>query len=209
MKTLHEMVEKMRLRGIRQTALLDAIEEIPRELFIPDFEKATAYEDSPAPIGYGQTISQPYVVALMIQELQLDKTHCVLDVGCGSGYQTALLSRLARHVYAIERIDDLTERAIATLAALNIDNISITTGDGSMGWPEEAPFDRIISGAAGPDIPQPWIDQLADNGRIVAPVGGGEMQKLVLVRKNGSVIRRDELMDVRFVRLIGREGFPE
>lgn len=204
-----KMVALFRSRGIRPGALLEAFAQLPRERFVLGEDVEDAYVDRPLPIGHGQTISQPYVVAFMIQELGVEPHHRVLDIGTGSGYQTAILARLAKEVYAMERIEDLAERATAALAGLEFTNVTILTGDGSLGWPEEAPFDRIISGAAGPEIPAPWIDQLADGGRIVAPVGAPDSQHLVLVSKDGAVIRRDELLDVRFVKLIGRNAFPE
>ncbi|HOF18245.1 MAG TPA: protein-L-isoaspartate(D-aspartate) O-methyltransferase [Phycisphaerae bacterium] len=203
------MVEhQLRRRGIRNQALLDAFSSIPREVFLPDDLYDEAYEDRPVSIGMGQTISQPYVTALMVQHLDLQPAHRVLDVGLGSGYQAAILARLSRHVYAIERIEELTERAMGVLARLEVRNITICTGDGSLGWPEEAPFDRIICGAAAPDIPQPWIDQLGEGGRIVAPIGGPDVQTVVVVQKENGKVRRQQVCDVRFVKLIGRKGWP-
>ena len=204
-----KMINLLRARGIRSQEILDAFRSVPRELFLPPEQAGRAYDDCPMPIGFGQTISQPYIVALMLQELDVRKHHRVLDVGAGSGYQTAILARLVAKVCALERIEDLTERAMGVLAGLGIANVTICTADGSVGWPEEAPFDRIICGAAGPDIPQAWIDQLVDGGVIVAPVGGEGVQKLVRVEKKGNVVRRDQLADVRFVRLIGKAGFAE
>jgi protein-L-isoaspartate(D-aspartate) O-methyltransferase len=204
-----EMVElQLRQRGIYHPELLAAFAELPRHLFMPPGRRGEAYADYPVPIGHGQTISQPYVVALMVQELDPGPQHKVLDVGAGSGYQTAVLARLAGHVYAVERIGELTERAVCALAGLNIANVTLSTLDGSMGWPEEAPFDRIICGAAAPEIPQPWIDQLADGGRIVLPVGGTEVQSLRVVDKHGGKTHSRDICDVRFVRLIGKWAWP-
>ena len=205
-----EMVEQqLRWRGIRDEALLRAFMETPREAFLPPEVQSDAYKDCPVPIGFGQTISQPYVVALMVQELSVQPHHRVMDVGAGSGYQTAILARMARHVCAVERIEALTERSMAAIARLNIRNVSFCTADGSLGWLEEAPFDRIICGAAAPDVPPAWIDQLADGGRIVLPVGGQETQVLLAVDKSAGQIRRRQFCDVRFVKLIGRQGWPE
>lgn len=200
---------QLRARGIRHGAVLGAFLDIPREWFIPADLIHQAYEDQPLPIGLGQTISQPYIVALMLQELDIQPTHTVLDVGAGSGYQTALLSRLARRVCAIERLEELSEQAMAALQHLGARNVTLITGDGSLGWPENAPFDRIICGAAGPEIPSAWIDQLADGGRIVAPIGGAYEQTLVSIDKQGQKISRHDICDVRFVKLIGRAGWPE
>jgi len=205
-----EMVRRqLRARGIGDEGVLTAFGRVPRERFLPADRIGEAYGDHPVPIGFGQTISQPYVVALMVQELQPQAHHRILDVGAGSGYQTALLAWLARRVYAIERIEALTEKMMATLDRLNIRNVTTCTGDGSLGWPEEAPFDGIICGAGAPEVPPPWIDQLADGGRIVLPVGGQDFQTLMVVEKAGDKVRRREICDVRFVRLIGRQGWPE
>ena len=204
------MVEQqLRARGIRDPAVLDAFAKVPRDRFVPDAHRSQAYEDHPLPIGKGQTISQPYVVALMTQELGPEPHHRVLDVGAGSGYQTAILACLGGHVYALERIDELTRRATAAIAESHFDNVTIRTGDGSLGWPEEAPFDRILCGAAAPDVPQAWIDQLADGGRIVVPVGGLHAQTLIAIDKRGGRVRRRDICDVRFVRLIGQDGWRE
>jgi len=198
---------QLRHRCITDEAVLAAMEQVPRDRFVPAAHCRDAYADYPLPIGFGQTISQPYVVALMLQELHLQPHHRVLDVGAGSGYQTAILARLAAHVFAAERIVELTERAGQTLTSLGIKNVTLTTSDGSLGWSENAPFDRIISGAASPDVPQPWIDQLADEGRIIAPVGASDVQTLLLVTKDRGKIRRRLLSGVRFVKLIGEFGW--
>jgi len=198
----------LRARGIHNEAVLAAFQDIPRERFVPGTRARDAYGDHPLPIGFDQTISQPYVVALMCQELDAKAHHRVLDVGAGSGYQAAILSRLAGWVYAIERIDALTERARTALEQTGAENVTLRTGDGSLGWPAEAPFDRIICGAAAPELPQSWIDQLADGGRIIAPVGGQGVQGLVRVDKHGDRVERRALCDVRFVKLIGREAWP-
>ena len=181
---------------------------VPREQFVPPQYQRQAYEDQPLPIGLGQTISQPYIVALMLQELDPRPEHRVLEVGAGSGYQTALLARLVQHVYAIERLPELSERAMAALTHLAVGNVTLCTRDGSLGWADQAPFDRIICGAASPDVPQPWIDQLVDGGRIVLPLGGIEFQTLTVVTKTPKGLVRRPVTQVRFVRLIGQEGWP-
>lgn len=194
--------DHLEARGIRHERIVDAFREVPRELFVPAELCEQAYEDHPISIGLGQTISQPYVVALMLQELRVTEGHRVLEIGAGSGYQTALLARLARHVYAIERLPELAERAMATLQHLCVGNVTLITGDGCVGWPEELPFDRIICGAAASGIPQAWIDQLADGGRILCPVGGGQCQTLVAIDRHGDALRRQEICQVRFVPLV-------
>jgi len=204
------MVEtQLRRRGIRNEHVLEAFMEVPRERFVPAARLREAYADCPLPIGHGQTISQPYVVALTLAELDPRGDSRVLDIGTGSGYQTALLAKLAGHVYAIERIAALTEGASATLEQLGIDNVTLRTGDGTLGWPDEAPFDRIACGAAAPHVPDTWIDQLADDGRIVLPTGQRESQMLLAVEKHGEQITRRDICGVRFVPLIGKCGWPQ
>jgi len=205
-----EMVRsQMRDRDIRDERVLAALEEVPRELFVPPDQRHAAFEDCPLPIGHGQTVSQPYIVALMVQLLEVQGHHRVLDVGSGSGYQTAVLARLARHVYAIERIPDLAERARAVLAGIGATNVTVRVGDGTLGWPDEAPFDGIICGAGAPQLPPAWIEQLAEGGRIVAPVGDRWAQNLVIATKqHGEIKQRSETPCV-FVPLIGEHGFAE
>ena len=204
----HEMIErKLRPRGIVAPRVIEAMANIPRELFVPHELAHQAYADSPLPIGFGQTISQPYVVALMLQELAVGQTSRVLDVGTGSGYQAAILSRLAKHVFAIERIEQLTERAMTVLAAIGAGNVTLQTGDGSLGWPEEAPFDRIICGAGAPAVPDAWLAQLKDGGRIVMPIGPSESQILTAIDRKGDQCTTRPICDVRFVKLIGRQGW--
>jgi len=203
------MVDKqLRARGITHPGVLAAFEQVPRHRFVPEEYLSETYADRPLPIGRGQTISQPLVVAMMLQHLNLRPDHRILEIGAGSGYQTALLARLAGHVYAIERIEDLAERAMAVLAAINVSNVTLCTGDGSGGWPEEAPFDGIICAAATPAVPETWIEQLADGGRIVIPVGHESSQTLQVVEKDGEKTKTRSICDVRFVKLIGRHGWP-
>jgi len=197
----------LRGRGIDDERLLEAFRRIPRERFVPPSEADRAYEDHPLPIGHGQTISQPYVVALMIQELDVRGTHRVLDVGAGSGYQTAILAHLAKFVYGIERVPQLAQRAAAVLGELGVTNASVLTGDGSLGLPAHAPFDRIICGAGAPHVPEAWIEQLTEGGRILVPVGTADVQTLIAVEKTDRGVRRRSLGDVRFVRLIGEQGW--
>ncbi len=198
---------QLRKRGIHDRRVLEALANVPRELFIPADLAGRAYEDCPLPIGYGQTISQPYVVALMLQLLESGPEDRVLDVGSGSGYQSALLGRMVKSVYGIERIIALAASAREALAKLRIENVTIRTGDGSLGWPAEAPFDYIICGAGAPEVPQSWIDQLIDGGRIVMPVGQAASQVLIVAEKHGSEMVRHEICAVRFVKLLGEQGW--
>jgi len=204
------MVDRqLRARDIHDERVLRAMAEVPRERFIPPARRGEAYGDHPVPIGAGQTISQPYVVALMTQELDVRPTHRVLEVGAGSGYQTAVLARLAGAVCAVERVASLAEGAGAVLADLGIENVTLRVGDGTLGWPEEAPFDRILCGAGGPEVPPAWIAQLADGGRIVMPTGAADVQQLVTVDVRGGRATQRQICGVRFVRLIGEQGWPE
>jgi protein-L-isoaspartate(D-aspartate) O-methyltransferase len=205
----HAMVEQqLRRRDINDPRVLAAFENVPRERFVPSHLQADAYADRPLPIGSGQTISQPYVVALMLQELQVEPTHRVLDVGAGSGYQSALLGELAAEVYAIERVEELARRTRRLIEGVEgLDNVHIIHGDGTVGLPEQAPFDRIVCGAAAPNVPPAWIKQLAEDGRIMTPVGSRGMQTLRMIeKKDGRVIERESI-GVRFVPLIGEQGW--
>ena len=208
LQRLRMVEDHLRKRRITDERVLRAFERTPREGFVPEHLRGSAYADEALPIGHGQTISQPYVVALTLQELDLHPGQKVLDIGAGSGYQTALLAKLSGHVYAIERIDAITQQARRALDELAIENVTLVTGDGSLGWAEHAPFDRIVCGAGGPDVPQSWIEQLADGGRIVMPVGPDFSQQLIAVDKRGGKIYRRPLLGVRFVRLIGEQGWP-
>lgn len=200
---------QLRSRGITNPEILRAFTEVPRHLFVPPDRVHEAYDDYPLPIGCGQTISQPYVVALMLQELNPQRDHRVLEIGSGCGYQTALLGRLVKWVFAIERIEELSDNATRTLSAQNITNVTLSVGDGSMGWAAESPFDRIICGAATPQIPPSWTDQLADGGRILSPVGGQDDQMLVAADKIAGELHIRDICAVRFVKLIGQAGWPE
>ncbi len=202
------MVEEQIIqRGIRDPRVLKAVREVPRHVFVPDKDPQWAYIDAPIPVGWGQTISQPYIVALMSETLGLRGEERVLEIGTGSGYQAAILSHLARHVCSIERIEGLARRAKATLEELGITNVRVVHGNGSIGLPEEAPFDAIIVTAAAPDVPKPLIDQLADGGRLVLPVGDRDMQSLTKITRTGHTTRREDLGLCVFVPLIGSAGW--
>jgi protein-L-isoaspartate(D-aspartate) O-methyltransferase len=195
--------QQIAARGIDDASVLTAMEEVPRHLFVPRPHQSYAYEDRPLPIGHGQTISQPYVVALMTELLDLDDDDKVLEVGTGSGYQAAVLSRLAGEVYSIEIFPALAERARATLAGLGYDNVQVRVGDGYRGWPQAAPFDAVLLTAAPARIPQPLLDQLAVGGRLVAPVGDGGWQELVRVTRRADGYDEERQTLVRFVPMLG------
>jgi protein-L-isoaspartate(D-aspartate) O-methyltransferase len=198
-------------RGVRDPAILDAFREVPREAFVsPDYAEA-AYDDHPLPIEAGQTISQPYIVALMIEAAELKRGDRVLEVGAGSGYAAAVMSRIARYVIGIERQRDLVEVARERLSRLGYDNVLILEGDGTRGCPDEAPFDAILAAASGSHVPPPLVGQLAPGGRLVMPVGSPDgAQTLVKVTKHedGS-LQQSDLGSVRFVPLIGEEGWRD
>lgn len=194
-------------RGITDTAVLRAMGEIRREKFVLAEYYSQAYADGPLPIGMGQTISQPFIVALMTQELCVKKDCEVLEIGTGSGYQAAILSVLAKKVYTIDRFGELSEQAQGVLGQLGIDNVEFLVGDGSCGWPEERIFDRIMITAAVPQIPEPLVEQLKDGGHLVVPVGGSWVQKLMVCKKSEGKLSQRTVCDVRFVKLIGRYGF--
>ena len=203
------MVEyQLRGRGIRDGRVLDAMARVPRHEFVPERFQAQAYEDHPIPIGYGQTISQPYIVALMLEALALEPTDKVLEIGTGSGYQTALLAELAASVYSIERHAGLAQNAERVLAKLGYTNIVVLVGDGSEGLPQHAPFDAIIVSAAAHELPPTLVDQLRDGGRMVIPVGPAHAQELQLVQKQQGQVLVSYLEGCRFVPLITGQGYP-
>lgn len=205
-----QMVEDhLRARGITDPDVLRVMAEVPRERFVPPEHRYRAYADGPLPIGEGQTISQPYIVALMTQLLRVNRGCAVLEVGTGSGYQTAILALLARRVYTIERFPELSAAAGDTLGELAIANVEFRVGDGSCGWPEEHSFDRIIITAAVPDFPPPLTAQLAELGVMVAPLGQRAMQELTVAGKFHGKLVEKHTSCCRFVRLIGKYGFPE
>ncbi len=198
----HTMVrEQLIKRGIQACSVLNALERVPRHRFVPAAERSAAYSDHPLPIGAGQTISQPYVVAYMLEQAAIQPPDRVLEIGTGCGYQTALLAELAAAVYSVEVVPELAEKAGKVLAELNVDNVQIRVGDGSCGWPEEAPFDVIIGSAAPPEIPPALLEQLALQGRLVMPVGRAH-QQIVLVRRTDSGLERRTLLPVRFVPMV-------
>lgn len=188
-------------RGILDPRVLDAMRAVPRHRFVAETQAAEAYADYPLPIGHDQTISQPYIVAYMIEQLRLTPTSRVFEVGAGCGYQAAVLARVAGEIYAAEIVDSLTRRARRTLDELGVTNVTVATRDGSEGWPEYAPFDGIIVAAAASAVPPALVDQLADGGRLIIPVGDGEFQTLRLIEKHGSDVTETELIGVRFVRM--------
>lgn len=204
------MVERqLRGRGIRDPRVLDAFERIPRHVFVPEREQEIAYADSPLPIGSGQTISQPLMVAEMLQEMELRGDERVLDVGAGSGYQTALLTCLARDVVAIERLPELAERARKALLWIGITNAEVVVGDGSVGYAPRAPYDAIVVGAAAPEVPPALLEQLADGGRLLIPVGDRFGQVLLRIRRRGARYAREQLTLCTFVPLVGAQGWSE
>ncbi len=195
-------------RGISDRRLLEAMRSIPRHHFVPSARLEDAYGDFPLPIGHGQTISQPYIVAVMTEALALRGSERVLEVGTGSGYQTAVLAELASRVYTIERIPELAAGARKALLSLGYDNVRFAVGDGCEGWPAHAPFDRILVAAAAPAAPPSLAAQLADNGIMVIPIGDSRFsQNLVVVRRVGRSLEQEQSIGCRFVPLIGKGGF--
>ncbi len=199
--------DQIRRRGAHARAVLDALLSIPREHFLPTEFRRHAYDDSPVPIGGGQTISQPYIVAFMTENLSLSPHHRVLEVGTGSGYQTAVLARLAAHVFSIERDPTLHADAKDRLAGLGITNTSLFVGDGSIGLPDHASFDRVLVTAAAPRVPQTLVDQLTVDGILIVPVGGETEQTLVRVERPRKRTIEKRLLGCRFVKLVGQEGW--
>lgn len=203
-----QLVETLRSKGIRDLAVLRAIAEVPRHLFVPEYLRHRAYDDAALPIGNGQTISQPWIQARSLEALTLTGRGNVLEVGTGSGYQTALLARLADTVVSIERVRALSEQAQASLAAAGLQRkIHLVVGDGSLGWPPLAPYEGIVVAAASPDVPTPLVKQLDEGGRLVVPVGGRETQQLTLIIRTGTTYSTSALSDARFVPLIGQHGW--
>jgi protein-L-isoaspartate(D-aspartate) O-methyltransferase len=202
--------EQLVSRGIEDQRVLDAMRRVPRHLFVDESAAPYAYEDHPMPIGDGQTISQPYIVALMLEAARIGPEDTVLDVGTGSGYAAAVAAELAHRVVSVERHPDLAVAAAATLEALGY-RVDVVTGDGTLGWAAGAPYDAIVAAAAGPSVPRAWVEQLRPGGRIVMPLGRpGRAQRLALFRRapDGS-LRETDLGAVAFVPLLGDEGWPE
>jgi protein-L-isoaspartate(D-aspartate) O-methyltransferase len=201
-------------RDINNPRVLAAMAEVPREEFVPDSHRSQAYSDGPLPIGLGQTISQPYIVALMTQELYINEDCKVLEIGTGSGYQTAVLSKLAKKVYTIETLPELSQSAQVVLGRLGYGNIEYYVGDGSKGWPKlklpkSGYFDRIMVTAAVPNIPKPLTEQLVDGGLMVVPVGYAGVQELIVCEKRADKLIEKAICDVRFVKLYGEYGFDQ
>jgi len=202
------IAEQIEARGIHDPRVLSAIEAVPRERFLPAQFAGAAYEDRALPIEENQTISQPYIVAVMTNSLDVEPDSKVLEVGTGSGYQAAILSKLTGRLFTVERLASLSRAAADRLVHLGITHVEFRVGDGSQGWPEQAPFDRIIVTAAAPSIPQPLLDQLMVGGRMIIPVGDAAQQSLVSVLKYADRTLERPIIPCRFVKLIGRKAWP-
>ncbi len=198
---------QLRRRGINDARVLRQMRSVPRHVFVNDSLKHRAYDDSALPTRNSQTISQPYIVALMCELLEVEPHHRVLEIGTGSGYQTAILAQLGRAVVSIERDEALAEQGRAAVAKLGIDNVTVHAGDGTLGWPDAAPFDRIIVTAGAPRICPALTGQLADNGKLVIPVGDWQAQQLAVVDRAGDQLHTRHLLDCRFVPLVGQQGW--
>ena len=198
-----EMLETLGAYGIADERVLAAMGEVPRHVFVPVRIRGSAYRDSPLPIGFEQTISQPYIVAFMTEQLRPEPGDVVLEIGTGSGYQAAVLSPLVKHVYTIEIVEPLADRARETLAGLGCDNVTVRFGDGYRGWPEHAPFDAVIVTCAPGEIPEPLVEQLKEGGRMIIPAGEAGDQKLYLLEKRGDKVEHADILDVRFVPMTG------
>lgn len=204
-----ELLAELRQKGIGDPRVLAALDKVPRHLFVLPEHLTLAYEDRPLPIGAGQTISQPYIVALSTESLELTPADKVLEIGTGSGYQTAILAELAREVLTVERVPELSWKAQERLRRLGYTHVRFRVGDGTRGWPEEAPFSAILVTAAAPRVPQSLFSQLAEGGRLVIPVGGRFHQELWRVRKQGGKAVYEHLCPVSFVPLVGEEGWHD
>ena len=204
-----KLVDEVRRQGVKDMAVLHAISEVPRHRFVPAAQIHRAYDDNALPIGMGQTISQPSIQALSIEKLALTGKEKVLEVGTGSGYQTALLARCASIVFSVERVAPLADQARTILKELGVGNVSVMVGDGTLGWRPYAPFDAIIVAAASPVVPEPLVEQLATGGRLLLPLGPREHQVLTLVIKGkDGTVTSQRLVDAIFVPLLGKHGFP-
>lgn len=198
------LIETIRGHGIDDLAVLEAFARVPRELFLPETVRHRAYEDAPIPIGYGQTASQPSLQALYMQTLEVGPDDRVLEVGTGSGYQTAVLALLAHQVFSVERVAELSQRARRALDEMRLSNVALMVGDGTVGWSRYAPYDKILVAAGSPDVPRALVEQLADDGRMLIPVGDRQEQQLVLVRHEGEQVHTETVTQCSFVPLIGR-----
>ena len=203
------LVETLRARGIADMAVLRAFEMTPRHLFVPTGLWHKAYEDAPLPIGSKQTISQPSIHAKYLELIQLKGTERVLEIGTGSGYQTVLLAHLVEQVFSIERIAPLLDQARANIQRAGVTNVSLLLGDGTVGWRAHAPYDAILVSAASPKVPQPLVEQLADGGKLVIPIGGLDEQELIMFTRRGAELVRENILPVRFVPLLGMHGWRE
>ena len=201
--------EQIEGRGLRDHHLLTAFESVPRHMFIPEESRYAAYDDGPLPIGFGQTISQPYIVALMTDLLELNGDERVLEVGTGSGYQAAILGMMAEEVHTVEYIPDLANGADKLLKELGMDNVHVHLGDGSLGWPEAAPYNRILVAAAAPKAPKALLDQLQEGGKLVIPVGGRGLQQLEVWVREENDYNSKSIIAVAFVPLRGRQGWDQ
>lgn len=207
----HDMVQRqLACRDIADSRLLEAMKNVPREQFVSPAQEGEAYDDGPLPIGFGQTISQPYTVAYMLQALRLQGDEKVLEIGTGCGYAAAILALLADRIETIERIPELAETARQRLAGLGLDNVTVHTGDGTLGLTEFAPYDAIVVAASSASLPSPYVEQLVDGGRIVLPLGQGSYgQRMFCVTKHGQRLDQEDLGGFAFVPLIGKHGWPE
>src|SRR5437016_7229893 len=196
------VTEQLKARGISDERVLNAMNKVPREEFVPPDSRAGSYEDGPLPIGYGQTISQPYIVAFMTEQLRLRPSDRLLEIGTGSGYQAAVFAELVADVYTIEIVEPLAKTAGATLQRLGYKNVHLRVGDGYQGWPEEAPFDAIIVTCAPDKVPEPLVEQLKDDGRMVIPVGERFAQQLYLLEKKNGQLKESATLPVRFVPMV-------
>lgn len=201
--------EQLEARGINDARVLQAFLTVPRHAFVSKDLQSEAYADHPLPIGGGQTISQPYMVALMVQLLHLQGHERVLEIGTGSGYQLAILSQLALEVYSIERLPELADQSLRRLEALGYLNVHVSVGNGTLGWEEHAPYEGILIAAGAPAVPPPLVRQLADGGRMVIPLGSQEVQTLTLVEKRGEALRQQPITHCVFVPLLGEYGWRE
>ena len=201
------LAEAVRRRGVTDAAVLAAVGDVPRHLFVPPALRARAYDDAALPIGHGQNISQPSTQARCLEALHIGASEKVLEIGTGSGYQTALLARLAAQVFSIERVPQLAAQARAAILGAGIANVSLLMGDGTLGWRDYAPYDAIVVAAASPEVPQPLLDQLTPGGRMLLPLGERENQVLTLVRLAGGRLVSTPLVGARFVPLLGTFGF--
>ena len=196
-------------RGISDERILQAMREVPRHLFVPATVAAKAYSEGALPIGSKQTISQPYIVARMIELLDLTGKEKVLEIGTGTGYEAVVLSRLCAKVFSIERINELAARALQIIRDLKVHNVAVKVFDGTYGWSDQAPFDRIIVAAAAPEVPEPLLQQLARTGKMLIPIGSGNAQRLARITRVGTRTQIEDCGSTEFVPLVGRFGFPE